>query len=130
MEVEVARKDAVERGVLERQLERVALDEPRARNLLARDREHSLALVERDDVAAQVAREETRPAGDVERALRRQRPDQLRKHFDLVVPTRSLAVGEAAAAEPPVVVLERTPVVVRLHRFTQAPTCRRRIKVA
>src|SRR5512132_376390 len=54
MAVEVAREDAVERPVLERELERVAVNELRARGLLAGDREHPLALVESDDVAAQV----------------------------------------------------------------------------
>ncbi len=85
------------------------------RRLLARDREHRAALVEGGDVSAQVPREEARAAGDVERACRRERRDDTLELGPLLVPSRPVAVGERAAAEPPIVVLAGARVVVGLH---------------
>src|SRR5512133_2172699 len=113
--VEVTREHAVERAVPERELERVAVDELRGRHLLAGDRKLPLALVEPDDVAAQMACQEAGAAGDVERAGGRQGPDQLRQDVDLLVPPGPVAVGIKTPAEPPVVVLVRAAVVVRLQ---------------
>ena len=116
MAVEVAREDAVELAVLERQIEGVALDEGRVQCLLARDREHRLALIEADDFAAEVAREEARAARDVEGARRAGETATTRSSsLPLLVPARAVAFGEAAAAEPPVVVLAGPGVVVGLH---------------
>src|SRR5262249_57185073 len=81
--VEVAREDALELTVGERQRERVAVDELRARCLPACDGEHSLALIEPDDVAAQMSGEEAGSARHVERSRGWQRLDQLREHVEL-----------------------------------------------
>jgi hypothetical protein len=42
--------------------------------------------------------------------------DDAGERVELVVPARPLAIRIEALTEPPVVVLERAPVVVRLHR--------------
>ena len=78
-------------------------------------REHRAALVEGGDLSAQVPREEAGAAGDVERACRRERRDHTLELGPLLVPSRPVAVGERAAAEPPVVVLAGARVVVGLH---------------
>ena len=65
-------EEALERAVLERQVEPVSLDERRVGSALGRDREHPRALVEPRHVARQVAGEEAGAAGDVERPLGRQ----------------------------------------------------------
>jgi len=53
--VEVAREDALEHAVFERQLERIALHEASGRRLRSRDVEHSSACVETDHLAAEAA---------------------------------------------------------------------------
>ena len=114
--VEEAREDAVEArrpGTAARA--RRPDDEARVRDARAGDLEHRRALVEPDDLAAEVLREEPGAAGDVERPRGRQRRERRGELVELVVPAGPLAVGEEAAAEPPVVVLRRPPVVVLLH---------------
>src|SRR5438132_11874807 len=69
--VEVAREDTIERSVGEGKLECIALHEARLRRLLSRDRNHPFACVEPDHVAAEVPREESGAAGNVERGHRR-----------------------------------------------------------
>jgi glutamate formiminotransferase / 5-formyltetrahydrofolate cyclo-ligase len=113
--VEVAGEHAVELAVLERQRESVTGDEPRGGHLLARDVEHPLALVEADDVAAEMARQEAGAAGDIERSCGWEPGDQLGEDGDLVVPSGADAIGVETPPEPPVVVLVRAPIVVRLH---------------
>src|SRR5262249_33627109 len=66
--VEVAGEDAAEARVLEGKVEGVALDELRFGRLAPRLLEHRRALVEADNLAGEVAREEARAAGDVERS--------------------------------------------------------------
>src|SRR5262249_37437737 len=68
MAVEVAGEQTLERAVCEGQREGVAEHVVGVWRLLAGDGEHRVALVEADDVAAEVARQETGAAGDVERA--------------------------------------------------------------
>src|SRR5512132_2627629 len=63
--VEVAREDTFERSVGKGQGERVALDEIDMRRLRAGSLEHRRALIQADDLAAQMASEETRSTGDV-----------------------------------------------------------------
>jgi hypothetical protein len=91
------------------------LDEGRARRLLAGELEHRLALVEPDDLAAQMPRQEAGPAGDVERPHRRERSDDAEKLLELVLPAGPVAVGVRAASQPPVVVLPGARVIVGLH---------------
>ena len=86
------------------------------REPLARERQHPLALIEPDDVAAQVAGEKARSARDVERSRGRELRDRPRQELDILVRPGAVAVGESALAEPPFVVLRRAAVVVRLHR--------------
>ena len=109
------REDPVEAAVLERKLERVALDEGRLRRLATGLVDHRRALVEADDLAGKVAGEEARPARDVEGARGRQGGERPRQRLDLFLPARPVALGEAAGAEPPVVVLAGAAVVVGLH---------------
>jgi hypothetical protein len=115
--VEVAGEDAVEGVVVERQRDRVALHGAAVRQPRRRDLHHRLALVEPDHVAAQVAGDERRAAGDVEDARRLQRPDGVEDRLDLIVPAGPLALGEDRAAEPPVVVLGGPLLVVGPHRL-------------
>ena len=68
----MAGEEALEFLVGERQGKRVGLDHPGVRDALGCDREHPRALVEARELARQMAGEEPRPAGDVERAGRRQ----------------------------------------------------------
>ena len=116
----MAGEDAVERAVVERQLERVAVDEGRARRLPARDLEHALALVEADDLAAQVARQEAGSAGDVERAQR-----AAATATALRAPRRSSSQpGRSRSAKRPAPRYQSSysgarRVVVRLHRFLE-----------
>src|SRR5581483_1591909 len=114
--VEVAREHAVERAVLERQREGVALHVRRGGRLLAGDADHLLALVEADDLAGEVARDEPRAAGDVERPLRRQRGDRRECLVALRLPRWIPPRLVQPALQPPVVVLARAGVVVGLHR--------------
>src|SRR5207249_2947831 len=93
--------------------------EPRSRSLGARYFEHALARVEPDDVAAKVPGQEARAASKVERAHGRKISDHALEQAKLVFPTGPLAVCVQALAQPPVVVLGRAPVVVRLHTFVE-----------
>ena len=111
----MAREDAVELSVRKGQRNGIAIDQSRAGNASRGDLEHPGALVERDDLAAQVAREEARAACDVQDASRRQCPHRVDHLLDLVVPAGAVARGVHARAEPPVVVLGRAEVVVRTH---------------
>ena len=113
MAVEMAADDAVEGVVGEWKRESVALDELRPGQSFARDLEHPPASVERRDRARKMARQEARPAGDVERPPRRKRLERRGDARKLLVEPRSVAAGEQPAAEIPVVVLGRPPVVVR-----------------
>lgn len=114
--VEVAREEPIERAVLERQVERVALDERRAGHLLPSHIEHGAALIEAGHVAAQTARHEPGAAGNVECSLRRQAGDPSFERRALLVPAGPVFGGIEIATEPPVVVLARARVVVGLHR--------------
>src|SRR3712207_4063557 len=69
--VEVAREQALEGTVGERERQRVAFDGRDAAG--ARDLAHPLALVQARDLAGQMAGQEAGPARDVERARRPQR---------------------------------------------------------
>ena len=113
--VEVPGEETVEGAVRERQREPVALHERRPGRRAARLFEHARALIERDDIAAQVLRQEAGAARDVERPARWQGGDRLRQLVELVVPAGPVTVGEAAATAVPVVVLRRARVVVLLH---------------
>jgi len=113
--VEVARENAVEQCVREGQRHGIADDHARVRHSPRRDLDHASALVERDHVAAQVAGEETCAAGDIQHASRGQPAHQADELLDLLGPTRSLARLEQPGSEPPVVVFERAPVVVRAY---------------
>ena len=115
MAVEVAREDAVERSVLEGKSKGVAADEARPRRLFARLGKHPLALVEADDLAAQMTGQEAGPTGDVERSHRREISDQRLQELALLLPAGAVAIGVEAPSHPPVVVLGRAPVVVQLH---------------
>ncbi len=115
MAVEVAREDAVEAAVSERQLERLPRDEACVRRLLPCDVEHARAGVETDDVAAQMPRQEAGAASDVERPQRRQLCDDALENAELFVPAGAVAVRIQTFAQPPVVVLRRAAIVVRLH---------------
>src|SRR5512132_2472099 len=72
MPVEVCGEDALERAVLERELERVAANVCRVGRLAAGLVEHRIALVEADDLPRQVPGQESGAAGDVERSCRRE----------------------------------------------------------
>src|SRR5439155_18060096 len=112
----------------EGQLECVASDEGRVHDALACDLEHRFALVETDDLAAKVPRQEARAAGDVERARRRERGDDLLEARDVLVPARSVAIGVEAGPEIDVVVLGRAAVVVRLHRLVEYARAAARVR--
>jgi hypothetical protein len=62
-----------------------------------------------------MASEETRPAGDVEGEDRLETRDYSGELVDLLLPAGSVPVGIETPSEPPVVVLQCAPVVVRLH---------------
>ena len=111
----MAREDAVEGAVLERQAERIRLDEPGVGQARARELEHRRALVEPGDLTRQVTRQVAGAAGDVERPRGRQGGDRRDQRLALLLPTRAVALRETAAAEPPVVVLGRPCLVVGLH---------------
>ena len=115
MAVEVAREDAVEGRLFERQRERVALDEGGVRCLRAGDGEHPLARIEPHDLAAQMPRQEARAARHIQGAGRRQLGDQAGELLAFLVPARPCAIGKPSVAKPPVVVLGCARVVVRLH---------------
>ena len=84
-------------------------------NLLARDGEHALALVEANDLAKQVSRQKAGTARDVECPRGGQGGNHPSENLELLFPARPVAVGVEALAEPPVVVLGCPPVVVGLH---------------
>ena len=115
MAVEVAREHPVEGVVRERKRQRVSLNELSVWRLLTGDLEHRFALVEADDLAAQVAGHEPRPAGDVERSGGQKVRDPLLEKLAFLVPVGGAILGEQALAEPPVVVLAGPRVVVDLH---------------
>ena len=71
MAVEVAGEHPVKRGVVERQGNRVGLHERGLGDPLAGDLDHPVALVEPRHGSGEVAGEETRAAGDIERPRRR-----------------------------------------------------------
>jgi hypothetical protein len=110
--VEVTAEDPVEGVVREGEGERIAFDERRGGCLLGRDTQHAAALIEARDSARQVAREETRPAGDVEGGRGGEGGECRTDVGQLVVEPGTVAVGVQATPEIPVVVLGRTPVVV------------------
>src|SRR5262249_9311110 len=113
--VEVRGEDAVEALVRHRQCERVVLKERRVRRSTSCLRQHRLALVERDDVAAEVPRQEPGTAGDVQRPPGFEGGDDLDQPRELVVPARAVAAREQSFAEVPVVVLAGAAVVVLAH---------------
>ncbi len=117
--VEVTREDAIERPVFERERERVPLLEPRSRSLRPRQFEHASARIQPDDVATKMSRKEARAAGDIEGARGSKTPNDALEQAKLVFPAWALAVCVQALAQPPVVVLRRAPVVVRLHTFVE-----------
>jgi hypothetical protein len=110
-----AREDSVKAPVRERQLERVALDEARGRHLAPRLVEHLRGLVEAREVAVEMPRQEAGAAGDIERRRRRQRRDLAEQDRHFLEPVAAVAMREAAAPEPHVVVLGRPSVVVLSH---------------
>src|SRR6516164_6193765 len=112
MAIEVAGEHALEAGIVEWQLERIALDQRRMRDAVARDLEHLLALIEPGYVSRQVAREKPRTAGDVERAGGRQPCERLLERPHGLLPARTLAQLEKPLAQIPLVVLEGAGVVV------------------
>ena len=85
------------------------------------DLDHPRALVEADDVALQVPRQERGPAGDVERAGRRQVVQQARELLDLARPSpggRALRSGRSRATS--------RRIRARAGRSSRASACRRR----
>ena len=114
--VEVARDDAIEGAVAERQRDALALDDFRLRQPLPGDGDHLRALVQRRHAPAQRAREEAGAAGDVEHAGGLEPFERREQALAVGVPARPVAVGEQPRAEPPGVVLRRAPVVVGAHR--------------
>ncbi len=115
MSVEVPGEDTIERGVRERQRQRVALHHGRPWSLRGGLFEHSLALIERHHVALEVPGQETGAAGDVEGAGRGQSRNDVREERHLGLPVRTLALGEETPSQVPVVVLGRPLVVVLLQ---------------
>src|SRR6266511_3133805 len=117
--VEVAREDAFEGAVFERQRQRVALDEAGVRNARAGDHEHPLAVVEPDHLAWEVPGQEARAAGHVERPSRWKVLDHAHQGLQVLLPARPHGCRCQAGPEPPVVVLGRPAVVVLLHRLLE-----------
>jgi len=115
MTVEETREETVERPRGEREVERVTAHECGVRGLALGLADHPRRLVETDDVAVEMPRQEARSARDVEGARGRQRRDDAEQPHDLVEPIRAVSVLESAAPEPHVVVLRRSRVVVGLH---------------
>ena len=109
------REQTVEGVIRKGQRERVSEDVLGLRGLAPRLGEHRRALVEADDLARQMASEETGPARNVERPSARERVKCGLERRDLLVPARALALGEPAGAQVPVVVLTGTALVVGLH---------------
>jgi len=116
MAVEIAREDALERMVLERERKRVSLNEVRVRRLLSCDLEHPRACIQSDYLSAQVRGQKPGAAGGVECMRGRETRDECDQRSALFVPARPIAIRVEPCAEPPVVVLRRAVVVVRLHR--------------
>jgi hypothetical protein len=110
--VEVSGKDPVERAVIERERQCVPLHDG---HVSARELQHPWALVESNDVPAQMPRQEAGAAGDVERSGRRQRGENVHESRELLRPARPLSIREESDAQVPLVVLGRPRVVVRLH---------------
>lgn len=76
---------------------------------------HPRTLVERSHLATQMAGEETRAACNVEDASGRQLPYDAGETLDVRGPARAVALCKQPRAKPPVVVLDRSLVVVRTH---------------
>jgi len=72
------------------------------RRLAARLFEHRLALIEADDITAEVLSEESRATGDVQRVSGRQCSESLGETLEFVRPARPFASGKEPAAEVPV----------------------------
>src|SRR6185295_2924457 len=115
MAVEVAREDAFKRPVGEGERKRVALDEPGSRNPGRGDLQHRRALVKGGDPAGEVSRQVAGATGDIERRHRPERGERQEQRLPLALPTRPVALLEEAGSDPPVVVLLRPRLVVRLH---------------
>jgi hypothetical protein len=114
--VEVAREQALERLVRERQVECVASDELGSGRLPAGDLEHPRARIEPDHLSAEVPSQEAGSAGHVERAQRWQRGDRRGQFFEVAFPARPISICIQSTPEPPVIVFVGARVVVRLHR--------------
>src|SRR5262249_20306610 len=89
--------------------------EARSWRTLAGDLEHARALVEPDDLAAQVARQEAGAAGDVDDPGGRKRRHRPLELANLLVPARPVAGRMQASALVPVVVLLRAALVILAH---------------
>ena len=111
----MAGEQAIERAVGERQRERIARHEHGVGDPLRGDLEHPLALIERGDLAAQVASEKARSARDVQRPRRGERRDVVLELVQIPLPAGAVSPGEAADAQVPVVVFRGAVVVVLLH---------------
>ena len=101
--------------VRKRQRECITLHELAQRESTARFGEHACALIEPDDVAGEVLREEAGAARDVERARGWEGRDRGERLVELRLPARPLA----CRADPPVVVVRRAQVVVLLHPLVE-----------
>ena len=117
----MAGEDTLEGAVGERERKRVGLDEPEAWAALRGELEHRCTLVEPGHLAAQVPGQEARAARDVERPRRLEPGERREQRLALTLPVRPVALLEQAPAEPPVVVLRRAGLVVRLHPRTVRP---------
>ncbi len=115
MPVEVAREDAFEPAILERERECVSPYERRPRVSSCRHSQHRLAVVESDDLAAKPSRDESCAARDVERPPRREALERGHQLVPLLRPAGGHRRVQALS-EPPVVVLGCPTVVVLLHR--------------
>jgi hypothetical protein len=93
----------------------VALHEARSRNLVPCDSEHRLALIESDDVSAQMTSEEACPTRYVKDTCGRERGENPGRLRQFPIEPRPFLLMESAAPEVPVVVLGRSPVVVLPH---------------
>jgi hypothetical protein len=116
--VEVTRENAIEGGIAERQRERVGTNERMCVSRAGR-REHPGARIDPHHPAAEMLREEARPASHVHRAGRRQRRHGLDHRADVLAPPGTISFREESGSQVPVVVLGRAALVVRLHRAVE-----------